>query len=488
MSLDALLTHLKQTAALGQVAGLLSWDQETMMPPKAGAVRAEQAGAMAQVLHERTADPRIADWAQSIDRASLSAADLCNVDEALRAHVRAVRIPRDLAQHLAIAASEGQQIWVEARKAKDVAAFVPALKRNVELAREKASCLTDTGGDLYDALLDEFEPGAEIMRMAPLLEALRPRLTALREKIADRPRAKALGGRFPADRQMALARKIALQIGYDLEAGRIDKAAHPFSSGTAGDARITTRTDEADPFNCIYSTIHEVGHAVYTQGAVDAFLPSADYCSMGVHESQSRFWENQIARSRPFAEWLYPAMAEHFALDLDGPDQLYAAVNRVETGYIRTEADEVHYNLHILLRFELERALITGDLDVTDLEEAWNTRFLRDFGLEVTDPSLGLLQDVHWSAGLFGYFPTYSLGNIYAACLDQAMRSAMPDRDEMVRAGRFGPILDWMREKIHIRGRLLAAEDLITEATGEAPTPDPLLAYLESKFGRLYTL
>ena len=288
---------------------------------------------------------------------------------------------------------------------------------------------------------------------------------------------------------MALARKVAGRIGYDFGAGRIDMAAHPFSSGTVGDARITTRTDEADPLNCLYSTAHEVGHALYTQGAPEPFLPAADYCSMGVHESQSRFWENQIARSRPFADWLYPAMKESFPdLNLSGPGELYGAVNRVETGFIRTEADEVHYNLHILLRFELERELISGGLEVDDLETAWNERFKRDFGRPVPDVSLGVLQDVHWSIGLFGYFPTYSLGNIYAACLDRAMRRALPDRDAMVAAAECQPILDWLRENIHSKGRLLPAPELIERACGEAASAAPLIDYLEAKFTALYDL
>ncbi|MEL6476367.1 MAG: carboxypeptidase M32 [Pseudomonadota bacterium] len=489
MSLVLLLDHLKQTSALSQAAGLLSWDQETMMPPKGGAIRAEQAGALAHVIHERKADPRIADWAATIDRATLSAFDRRNVEEALRAHDRANRIPARLAEATAIAASEGQRIWARARAERDFAAFAPALKRNIDLARERAACLSVEGAAPYDALLDEFEPGMRSAELWPMLEGMRPRLKALREKIADRPRPDALTGAFPAAAQMRLAAQIARQIGYDFEAGRLDKAAHPFSSGAVGDARITTRTDEADPFGCVYSTIHEVGHALYTLGAVDPFLPAADYCSMGVHESQSRFWENQIARSRPFADWLYPAMCEAFgAMNLEGPEPLYRAVNLVQTGFIRTEADEVHYNLHILLRFELERELIAGDLEVEDLEAAWNTRFLRDFGLEVPDPTLGVLQDVHWSVGLFGYFPTYSLGNIYAACLDEAMRAVLPERDALIRTAQMAPILAWMREKIHSQGRLYAAPQLIEQATGKRPTPEPLLVYLEAKFGALYDL
>lgn len=489
MSLPELLGHLKQTAALSQAAGLLSWDQETMMPRGGGGVRAEQMGALAQVIHARKADPRIADWAAAIDPAALSVADRRNVEEALRAHRRATKIPSRLAEETAIAASEGQRIWAEARAAKEFGAFAPALIRNIALARETAQYLSESGSDLYDCLLDEFEPGARVAALKPLLESLRAPLTQLIRAIGERPQPKALEGHFPAEAQLALAERIAAQIGYDLTSGRIDTAAHPFSSGTVGDARITTRTDEANPLDCIYSTVHEVGHALYTQGATDPFLPAAQYCSMGVHESQSRFWENQIARSRPFADWLYPAMQGAFAdLNLDGPEALHRAVNRVETGFIRTEADELHYNLHILLRFELEHELISGTLAAEDLEEAWNTRFLRDFGREIPDPSLGVLQDVHWSVGLFGYFPTYSLGNIYAACLNKALREAVPGIDDMVRAAETRPILDWMRETVHSRGRLLPAEALIAEATGAAPSTAPLLDYLTAKYGALYQL
>lgn len=489
MSLTSLLDHLKQTAALSQVAGLLSWDQETMMPLRGGPARAEQSGALAKVIHEYEADPRIPEWIAAIDHEALSAFDRCNVEEARRLHTRAAKIPSRLTEAIAVAASEGQRVWAAAREAKDFAIFVPALKRNIDLAREKALSLSEVGTDPYTHLLDDFEPGATVEDLWPLLGSMRPRLTALRQQISERPKPAALTGRFPAEEQMALATRIARQIGYDFGAGRLDTAVHPFSSGHAQDVRITTRTDEADLFNCLYSTIHEVGHALYTQGAADPFLPAAQYCSMGMHESQSRFWENQIARSKPFAEWLYAELRAAFeGIDLTGPEHLYSAVNRVATGFIRTEADEVHYNLHILLRFELEREMITGDLEVGDLEAAWNERFLRDFGREVPDPSQGVLQDVHWSVGLFGYFPTYSLGNIYAACLDQAMRQALPDRDEMVRRAETAPILDWMRENIHVHGRMLSATDLIAQATGAAPSTEPLLSYLEAKYGELYRL
>lgn len=491
VALSELLSHLRQTAALEQVAGLLSWDQEAVMPPKGAAQRAEQAGAMAAVVHARHADPRIPDWIAAAEAGPLSAFDAANVAEAKRAHRLATRIPARLAEESAKAASEGNQIWAGARAAKDFAAFVPALARVIALKREEAACLADGDGAdaLYDALLDQYEPGAKTAEIGPMLEAMRPRLSALRAAIAERPIPAAPVGVFPQGRQMRLARKTARKLGYDFEAGRIDTVVHPFCSGSGGDVRITTRVDEADPFNCLYSTIHETGHALYAQGAPDAFLPAAEYCSMGVHESQSRLWENQIGRSRAFADWLHPAMAEAFGdFGLDGPDALYAAVNRVETGFIRTEADEAHYNLHILMRFELERDLISGALEPAALETEWNARFARDFGRTPPDAAQGVLQDVHWSAGLFGYFPTYALGNIYGACLDAAMRRDLPGRDEMVRAAETGPILDWLRARIHAQGRLLPAPALIEAATGEPPSAAPLLDYLEAKFGALYGL
>ena len=485
MALDDLLAHLKQTAALSQAAGILSWDQEAMMPAKGAAQRAEQVGAMAAVIHARNADPRLADLIAAAK--PQSDMDRRNIAEAQRAYDQATRIPARLAEECAKAASEGHQIWARARADRDFAAFAPALARNIELKREEAACLAD--GDPYDALLDQYEPGAKAADLSPLLESMRPRLTALRQRIAEKPAPDALAGKYPHGKQMALARRVAKRIGYDMEAGRIDTVTHPFCSGSGGDVRITTRTDEADPLNCLYSTIHEVGHALYAQGAPDPFLPAADYCSMGVHESQSRFWENQIGRSRPFMDWLYPAMKDAFgAFGVPDADALYATVNRVQSGFIRTEADEVHYNLHILLRFELERDLISGALEVGGLEAEWNRRFERDFGVAVTDPAMGVLQDVHWSAGLFGYFPTYSLGNLYGACLDKAMRADMPNRDEKVAAAETGPILAWLRERIHEKGRLLPATQLIEAATGEAPSAEPLLDYLEAKFGALYDL
>ncbi|MGI9401454.1 MAG: carboxypeptidase M32, partial [Rhizobiaceae bacterium] len=333
MSLENLLSHEKQTTALSQIAGLISWDQEAMMPPKGAHQRAEQAGALAQIIHDRRTDPKIGEWLESIDEKDLSQFDRRNVSEIRRTFDRATKVPGKLASEIAIASSKGQQIWAASRKSGKYTDFLPALKRNIELKREEAACIAGNSDpqSLYDALLDEFEPGAKTKELSNLLESLRPRLKALREKIAEKPAPLPLKGVFPADRQMKLARKLATIFGYDFEAGRIDKVVHPFCSGSGDDVRITTRTDEADPFNCLYSTIHEVGHALYAQGTPDPFMPAAEYCSMGVHESQSRFWENQIARSDDFSQWLYPAMVEEFGtMNVDSPEALHAAVNRVE--------------------------------------------------------------------------------------------------------------------------------------------------------------
>ncbi len=490
-ALAALRAHLRRIAALEQVSGLLDWDQEAAMPPKGAAQRAEQAGALAAALHAAEADPRIGDWIEALDGVSLTPEAAADLAEAIRLRRAAALVPAELAEALARETARAHGVWAEAREARDFAAFVPTLGRIVALKREEAAALAAGAGKdaRYEALLDKFEPGAKVAEVAPLLEGLRPRLSALRAAIAEKPLPAGPKGRFPAGKQLRLARMVAKRLGYDFAAGRIDTVVHPFCSGVGGDVRITTRTDAEDPFGCLYSVIHEVGHALYSQGAPDPFLPHAQYASMAAHESQSRFWENWVGRSRPFMDWLHPAMRRALGeFGLDGPEALYAAANRVETGFIRTEADEVHYNLHVILRFGLERALIGGDLEAADLEAAWNERFAADFGREVPDAGLGVLQDVHWSAGLFGYFPTYSLGNIYAACLDAAMRRDLPERDAMVSAGEVAPLLDWLREKVHARGKVRPAAELIAEATGEAPSAEPLLAHLEAKFGALYGL
>ncbi|MDO5632692.1 MAG: carboxypeptidase M32 [Paracoccus sp. (in: a-proteobacteria)] len=486
---DDLLAFQRQTEALASVAGRLGWDQETVMPRGATQQRAEEMAAMESVLHERRTDPRIGEWleaAQPQTEVETRIADLITRD-----FQRNARVPARLAAELARQTSLAQGIWAEARANDAPADFLPTLDNILMLTREKAAHLAD-GGDLYDALLDDYEPGARGDDIATLFDAMRPRLVALREDVlgADAQPA-TLTGHFAHDTQIRLARTCASAFGYDWSRGRLDIAVHPFSSGGWQDSRITTRVVEAEPFNCLYSTIHEVGHSTYELGIDDdyAFTPLGRGVSMGVHESQSRIYENQMGRSRAFTGWLYQRMSDAFGgLNVPDADAFYATVNRVTPGYIRTESDEVQYNLHIMLRFDLERDLIAGRLDVEDLPEAWNTRFLHDFGVAVDRPANGVLQDVHWSVGLFGYFPTYALGNVYAGCLNAAMRAAVPDLDAALARGEAGPGVEWLRENVQRHGGLLSPRALIENAIAAPISPAPLLDYLEAKFGEIYRL
>lgn len=486
-ALDALLGYASQTEALSQVAGRLGWDQETVMPRGAAHQRSEEMGAMAAMLHERRMNPRIGEWlALAEPRDAVDAAKLRHIR---RDYDRATKLPESLAAELARTTSIAHGVWAEARANDDVAAFLPMLEKVVDLRRQEAACLAN-GGDLYDALVDDYEPGMTGAEIAAMFDRMRPRLVALREAILGKPAPKALAGNFAHDAQLALTSKIATAFGYDLSKGRIDLAVHPFSSGSGSDVRITTRVSEDDPFGALYSTIHEVGHACYEQNidADYALTPLGQGVSMGVHESQSRIYENQLGRSKPFTGWLFDRMGESFGgLNIDSADGFFAAVNRVASGYIRTEADEVHYNLHVMLRFDLERALIKGDLQVADMEAAWNDRFKADFGLEVDRPSNGMLQDVHWSEGLFGYFPTYSLGNVYAGCLHQAMRKDLPDLDADLGQGQLAHATGWLREKVQRFGGLKEPRQVIADAVGEI-SEAPLLDYLEAKFASIYDL
>ena len=474
------------TEALAAVSGRTSWDQETIMPPGAAPQRAEELAALEGVLHARRTDPRIGEWlAAARPDGSVQAA---NLREVRRAYERHARVPAALAAEIARFTSLAQGQWAAARAANDGAAFVPVLAEVLRLRREEGAALAG-GGDPYDALLQDYEPGAASDDLAAMFAAMRPRLVALRERVLAAEPAPRLAGTFPAAAQMALAGELAQAFGYDLTRGRLDLSVHPFSSGSGLDVRITTRVDEADPFNCLYSTIHEVGHSTYEQGVDAAHLltPIGRGASMGVHESQSRSYENQMARSEPFCAWLYGRMRDAFGdLGVASERDFYRVVNAVRGGYIRTEADEVQYNLHVLMRFDLERALLRGDLEAADLEGAWNERFLADFGVPVDGAANGFLQDVHWSLGLFGYFPTYTLGNLYAGCLFKALRDDVQTLDASLAAGEPSPATRWMRDRVQRFGALRIPVETIEAAIGGAPSAEPLLGYLEAKFGDLY--
>lgn len=490
MSYDLLLDHLKKTTALAQVAGIIGWDQETQMPAKGGVQRAEQMGALEGVVHARRCDPKVADWISAIDTTVLDAAGQANVREAQKDYETATKVPADLAEALAKHAARAQGIWAKARAAQSVSDFAPTLKEMINLKRQEAEARQVGNTSLYDTLMDDYEPGMKTSEISALLSELRVGLVDLRGRIAESGKdMPVLKGDFNKDKQMALARALPEVFGYDWEAGRMDLAVHPFCSGNGGDVRITTRVDEQNPFDCIYSTIHETGHAIYEQAIpqADSLAPAHSYASMGVHESQSRMMENQIGRSRAFAEHLFPMFKTHFGeIGVDNAEDFFKAVNRVRSSYIRTESDEVHYNLHIMMRFDIERALIEGELEVEDLEAAWNARFEADFGVAVDAPANGVLQDVHWSVGLFGYFPTYSLGNLYAGELFAKMQSDIAGLDGMIEKAELLAPLTWLHRNVHDHGRMKAPGQLIEDAVGHKAGAGALLTYLNAKFGEIY--
>ncbi|WP_370226131.1 carboxypeptidase M32 [Pararhodobacter marinus] len=485
---DNIVAHERTSWALSQVMGRLGWDQETMMPRGAAEQRGEEMAAMEEVLHARRTDPRLGEWLEAATAPDAKGEAILR--HVRRSYTRNTRVPAALAAELARVTSVAQGVWAEARARDDVAHFLPTLTRVIELRREEASALAENGA-LYDALLNDYEPGISGDEIAAIFARMRTRLVALREKVLGAAYQPApLKGEFPREGQLRLSRTLAEAFGYDFAKGRLDLAVHPFSSGSGADARITTRVAENDPFNCLYSTIHEVGHACYEQNIDEGYRysPLGEGVSMGVHESQSRIYENQLGRSRAFTGWLHGQMRHEFGdLGLD-PEGFFGAVNRVQPGHIRTESDEVHYNLHIMMRFELERALISGDLQPGDLEAAWNDRFLRDFGVAVDRPSHGMLQDVHWSIGLFGYFPTYALGNVYAGCLMKALRKDLVGIDTALAEGRPTVATEWLTAKLQRHGGLREPRDTIIEACGFEPSEAPLMDYLEAKFSDLYRL
>ena len=487
---SALLAHLKKTIALSQAAGVISWDQETMMPKNGVAARAEQSAALASIIHQRNTDPRIADWCTKINQSALDLVGKANVREASRTHLRATRIPARLAEEIARATALGQGIWAKARLDENVADFLPTLDDILKLRREEAAVLTEDGSELYDALLEDYEPGMKTAPLAALLGKLRPHLAGLREQISNSGKQiKPVNGNFSEAGQMDMARRLASIFNYNWDSGRVDKAVHPFSSGYRSDSRITTRINLNNVFDCLYSTIHEVGHANYEEGRDPAMdlMPAGGYASMGIHESQSRMLENQIGRSRAFMDWLFPQMVDVFGnIGVSSPDELFAVINQVEPGFIRTEADEVHYNLHVMMRFDLELALIRGDLQVVDLEAAWNDRYREDFGKAVDKPSNGLLQDVHWSCGLFGYFPTYSLGNIFAGEIFATVNKVIPDLEAKISKGELGNISTWLNKEVHEHGHVYPAQELMQKICGKSPDELALVEYLNTKFGALY--
>lgn len=480
---------------LSQVSGLLTWDQETFMPQGGGGHRAAQLATVQAISHERWVDPRLGElmaWAQG--EASLSETQQAMVRNLVREQRRAVRVPGRLIRELAERQALAVEAWRHAKEAGDFHAFAPHLEALLRLRREQADALGHEG-ERYDPLLDMYEPGMTTARLRPLFAELKQALIPMVQAITEATppaRWRVEDFRYPVERQWHFTLHLLEAMGFDSTRGRQDRSAHPFTCGMgSGDVRLTTRLDETNPWVAIFGTIHEAGHGLYEQNlpAAHARDPIGVAASMGLHESQSRLWENCVGRSLAFWEGQDAVLRRHFpeALEGVGPEQVHAAACRVERSPIRVDADELTYNLHILLRFELEIALLEGDLQVADLPGAWRERMERDLGVLPRGDREGVLQDIHWAWAEFGYFPTYTLGNLYAATLFERLQEELGEgMERALRGGDLLPIRDWLVEHVHSKGHRFDAEEIVRGATGQGLEAAPLLRYLREKYGALY--
>ncbi|MCA9303716.1 MAG: carboxypeptidase M32 [Phycisphaerales bacterium] len=496
-----LVAHARRSGNLGSIAALVSWDQETYMPAGGAAARAEQSSLIARIMHEANTSAKRGELiAQCEADAELMKAGTetgACVREMRRDYDLATKLPGDLVAALAQAQSETQEIWKHARANNDFKSFAPALDKVMKLTREKASCYgVPAGGELYDALLNEYEPGATAAEIEAVFTPLGQRLSALIADITANgtpPKVDFLHREIPTGLQHAFGQKVTAAFGFDYTKGRLDTTTHPFCSGFGpGDTRMTTRYAIDNFPDAIGSTMHECGHGLYEQGLPkdgDKFgTPLADAVSLGIHESQSRMWENMVGRSRAFWTWALPVAKETFngVIDDVDLDAMVRGMNTCTPSFIRVESDEATYNLHVMLRFGIERALIAGDLSVNDLPGVWNERFKQLLGLDVPSDAKGCMQDVHWSFGLVGYFPTYTLGNLYAAQFWETINEQIPDLDERMARGDFAALLEWCRTNIHQHGRRYSASELCERATGKSLSADPLLRHLESRVKPAY--
>ena len=489
-----LLSHLREIDLANQIGSLLGWDQEVIMPKNGAESRAEHLAWISKTVHEKITDPRIGELITSLEVEDLDEIQRANVRISKKAHQRATCLPSDFVEDFARLRSQAHHTWAEAREKDDFSLFRDDLSKILDMTRRKAEYFGYTDSP-YNALLDQYETGLTVGRLDPLFNGLRDSVSPLVRLVSESgvtPDNKWVNGvNWPKKSQEMLSQKVSESIGFDFNSGRRDSSVHPFCGGpNPFDVRWTTRYDESEPFGSLFGSMHETGHGTYEQGRPEslAYQPAGKACGLGIHESQSRLWENQIGRSLEFCEWVIPLWREFFPGKMDDvtPEMLWRSVNQIQPSFIRTESDEATYNLHIMIRYELEKMMIEGDIEVDQIPDIWNEYYDRYLGISPPNRKLGVLQDIHWCMGAIGYFPTYTLGNLYAAQLLESARNDIVDHDENIRNGMFGPLLDWMRKKIHTRGSILEPAELIEEATGRPPTPEPFVRYLASKVSRLY--
>ena len=491
---DRFEARVERIANVGNAAGVLRWDQEVVMPEAGTPARAKQLSTLSSIRHELLTESATGELLDGLENADLTEEQAAVVREVRRVYDRATSVPQELVEEISETTSNAHPTWVQAKEEDDFDAFAPTLEKLVELKREYAAHV-DPDTDPYEVLFADYEPYLDLETAEAILTEIRDELVPLIDAIgrSDADLATdAFEGTFDSETQMDLARDVLDVLGYDWERGRIDEAPHPFSSGTQFDARVTTRFDESDPIGALTSTIHEFGHANYTLGLPDDAYgtPLGESRDLTVHESQSRLWENHVGRSEAFWEHVLPTVAERFpGLEDVTPTDAYEAVNQVyDDNLIRVEADELTYHLHIVIRFEIERDLISGDLDVADVPEAWNDKYEEYLGVRPETDAKGCLQDIHWSHGSFGYFPTYSLGSVLAAQLYAAAEDELGDLGEHIRNGEFAELNGWLRENIHAHGKRYTTPDLIEEATGEPFAADYFIGYATEKYEALYDL
>ena len=489
--------YFTEIMRLNYIQSVLGWDQEVnMMGYKTVEGRSEQSALLSQLIHQRL----VSDKASKIIKEAEKRKDLNDIDaamlrEAKRAYDQEVKLPEELVVEITKTAALSQQAWQKARQNKDFKSFIPLLEKTVELQKEKAEKL-GTFPDLYSTLIDLYEPSATYKWISNIFNPIKPKLTEFIKKLnssSNKPDDSILRKKYDVDKQFELSVEIIKKLNYDLQAGRQDRSTHPFTSSLSStDTRITTRTKEDYLNECIFGTIHECGHALYEMGIKEEFHDTilCTGTSMGIHESQSRTLENFVGRSREFWMYWYPTFQKYFPEILkDYPmEEFYRSINCVQPSFIRVNADEVTYGLHVILRFEIEKDLIEGNIRVNELPEIWNSKFEEFLGIIPPDDKEGVLQDIHWGMGMIGYFPTYFLGTLYAAQIYNNALQKMPQLPEDYKKGEFSNLLNYLRENVHQHGSVYRAGDLIKRVTGEDLNPDYFMKYIENKFYPIYGL
>jgi carboxypeptidase Taq len=496
--LSQLKRRLARLADIRAATNVLEWDQETYMPDGGTESRADQLSTLEGLAHEYfTSDEMgslLDDLAAGLDQMDYDADEASIIRVALREYEKLVKVPASLIQEIARVSALGFQAWQQAREQDDFSLFEPLLTRIVDLKKQWAACF-DPDKNLYDPLLDSFEPGITHRQIEAVFAGLKPPLIELVRAIRENQDAvddSVLDGHFEIAAQKAFASQVAAQLGYDFDRGRLDESAHPFTTHFSRyDVRITTRFESTNLMRALMGTIHETGHALYEQNTSPTLYRTmlANGASTAVHESQSRLYENIIGRSRPFWTYFYPQLREAFPLFKQvEAEAFYRAINKSEPSLIRVEADEVTYGLHVILRFELENDLINGRVRVADLPAEWNSRMEAYLGIVPPNDTLGVMQDIHWARGYFGYFPGYLLGNILSAQLWERIKVDMPDVDAQIESGQFESILAWLGEHIHRHGMKFTLPELTERVVGGGLAWQPYINYLETKFGDIYKL